>query len=72
MNTEQIKKWNEDRPRRHKEFEALVKPLMKFLNDNYSPYTSIVITPSNTEVSQVNVLVRTEVCKAILKLNIEC
>jgi hypothetical protein len=60
MNAEQFEKWNQDRPRRQAEFTQLVKPLIKFLNENYSPYANIVITCDNAELSQTDVSLHTE------------
>lgn len=42
------------------EFTQLVKPLIKFLNENYSPYANIVITCNNAELSQTDVSLHTE------------
>lgn len=38
---------NEDR---RQEFEALAKPLIKFLNDYYHPHVAIIITPDSAEI----------------------
>jgi len=35
---------------KQKEFEALAKPLIKFLNDNYCPHVSVIITPDSAEL----------------------
>ncbi len=32
------------------EFEVLARPLIKFINDNHHPHTSIIITPTSAEV----------------------
>ena len=32
------------------EFEKLARPLIKFLNDNFSPHTTIIISPVNAEL----------------------
>ena len=32
------------------EFRALSEPLIKFLNDNWHPHTTIVITPTSAEL----------------------
>ncbi|MDO9536087.1 MAG: hypothetical protein Q7J85_12345 [Bacillota bacterium] len=32
------------------EFEALARPLMKFLNDNCHPHVSVIVTPTNGEL----------------------
>lgn len=32
------------------EFEALVHPLVKWLNDNYDPYSAILITPDRAQL----------------------
>lgn len=34
------------------EFEKLAKPLIKYLNDNHNPHTSIRITTTSAEVVQ--------------------
>jgi hypothetical protein len=34
------------------EFEALTRPLIQWLNENYDPPTSITITPDSAEVMQ--------------------
>lgn len=31
-------------------FEALVKPLIKYLNENHHPHVTIVITPTGAEL----------------------
>jgi hypothetical protein len=61
MTTEQFEKWNKDRPRRQAEFTELAKPLIKWLNENYSPYATIVITCDKAEVSQTDVVMTTTV-----------
>lgn len=33
-----------------KEFEALVRPLIKFLCDNCHPHVSVIVTPTNAEL----------------------
>lgn len=37
--------------RNQEEFEALVRPLMKWINDNYHPHTHIIITLDTAEIS---------------------
>lgn len=32
------------------EFKALTGPLMKWLNDNHNPHTTIIVTPTSAEV----------------------
>lgn len=59
MTKEQRDKWNQDRPRRQVEFNALVKPLMKWLNENYNPYCSIYITQTMAEVSETDITLNT-------------
>jgi arsenate reductase-like glutaredoxin family protein len=39
-----------DRMRESQEFEALARPLIKYLNENHHPHTTIIITPTNAEV----------------------
>jgi hypothetical protein len=60
MTEEQRDEWNKDRPRRRKEFTELVKPLMKWLNENYNPYCSIYITQSMAEISETDITFVTE------------
>lgn len=38
------------RERKRDEFEDLAKPLIKFLNNNYHPHASIIITPDSAEI----------------------
>ena len=59
MSKEQRDKWNKDRPRRQVEFNALVKPLMKWLNENYNPYCSIYVTQTRAEVSETDITLTT-------------
>lgn len=40
----------EEEKKVNKKFEKLVKPLMKFLSDNYHPRVYIVITPTSAEI----------------------
>lgn len=35
---------------KRKDFEAAAKPLLKFLNDNYNPHTTVIVTPTGAEV----------------------
>lgn len=35
------------------EFEAVAKPLIKWLNDNHHPHTTIIITPDRAEIMEV-------------------
>ncbi len=39
-------------PEKLNEFEALARPLIKYLNDNHDPHTSIIITTTDAEVVQ--------------------
>ena len=32
------------------QFEELVRPLIQFINDNYHPHTTIVVTSTNAEI----------------------
>jgi len=32
------------------DFEQLAKTLIKFLNDNHNPHTTIIITPTSAEI----------------------
>lgn len=41
------------------EFERLVRPLVKWLNDNTHPHASVVITPTSAEVLEGIAVVRT-------------
>ncbi len=34
------------------EFEKLARPLIKYLNDNHDPHTTIIITTTNAEMLQ--------------------
>ena len=36
------------------EFEALARPLIEWLNDNYHPHVTAIITPTNAEVLEGN------------------
>ncbi len=36
--------------KQRKEFEALVRPVIKFLCDNYHPHVEVVITPTRAEL----------------------
>jgi hypothetical protein len=36
--------------RRVKELEALSKPLIKWLNENFHPHVTVIITPTSTEL----------------------
>lgn len=42
------------------EFESLAKPLVKFLNDNYHPHVSIIITPDSAEILSGEMAFHTE------------
>jgi hypothetical protein len=42
------------------EFEALSKPLIKFLNDNFNPHSKIIIEPDGAEVVSGEMSVRTQ------------
>lgn len=33
-----------------KEFQAIVRPLIKWLNDNYHPHVTVIVTPTNAEL----------------------
>lgn len=35
-----------------KEFEEVVKPVIKWLNDNCHPHTQVLITPTDAELSE--------------------
>jgi hypothetical protein len=35
---------------KRKEFEELGKPLIKFLNDNFHPHVTVVVTPTGIEL----------------------
>lgn len=32
------------------EFESLVRPLMKYLSENYNPHVQVIITQTNAEL----------------------
>lgn len=32
------------------EFEAITRPLIKFLNDNCHPHVSVIVTPTDAEI----------------------
>lgn len=36
----------------NKEFTELVKPLIKFLCDNYHPHVTIIVTPTGAELME--------------------
>ena len=40
----------EENKKEIKEFENLCRPLIKWLNDNYHPHVTILITPINAEL----------------------
>jgi len=42
------------------EFEALCKPVMKFLCDNYHPHVHVIIDPDSAELSSGEMAFRTE------------
>ncbi len=42
------------------EFEQLAKPLIKFLNENFNPHTTIIITPTDAEVLSGEMAIATE------------
>ena len=35
-----------------KEFEALARPVIKYLNDNHHPHTTVIITPDSAEIME--------------------
>lgn len=35
---------------KQEQFETLAKPLIKFLNDEYHPHVTIIITPGSAEI----------------------
>lgn len=37
---------------RIKEFEELAKPLVKWLNENYHPHVTVIITPTSVELME--------------------
>lgn len=39
-------------PEQREEFAKLIMPLIKYLNDNYHPYTTITITSTGAELSE--------------------
>ena len=43
------------------EFEKLVKPLVDYINDNYDPYTIIVVEFNKAEIKRVEICVPFEV-----------
>lgn len=50
-----IQKENKVTEEQRAEFERLARPLIKYLNDNCNPHTSIIITPTSAELSIGNV-----------------
>ena len=34
------------------EFNELIRPIIKFLNDNYHPHVHVIITPTGAELSE--------------------
>ena len=42
------------------EFEALAKPMIKFLNDNFCPHCHIYIDPTTAELSEGDMAFYTE------------
>lgn len=45
---------------KRKEFEALAKPLIKFLNDNWHPHTKIIIDSTTAEIVTGEMSIYTE------------
>ena len=43
-----------------KEFESIVRPLIKFLNDNCHPHVSVIVDNSTAELSEGVCVFRTE------------
>lgn len=37
---------------KHKEFEELALPLMKWLNDNYHPHVTVIVTSASAELME--------------------
>lgn len=51
--------WKHQCSDKNAEFEKLVRPLMAWLNDNYHPHTTIIVTPDSAEVLEVSQCFRT-------------
>jgi len=43
-----------------KEFEALAKPLIKYLNDNHNPHAQIIIDSTSAEVVEGQYCINTK------------
>lgn len=42
------------------DFEAASKPLIKWLNENCNPHTTVIVTPSSSEVMSGSAAIRCE------------
>jgi len=45
---------------KQKEFEVLARPLIKFLNDNYHPHVTVIITPDSAELLEGVIAIQTK------------
>lgn len=45
---------------KRKKFEAAVKPLIKFLNDNYDPHTKIIVENDRAEIINMSMSMMTD------------
>lgn len=43
----------------HKEFEEAAKPLIKFLNDNFHPHASVIVTTTSAEIVSAEMIIHT-------------
>lgn len=48
--------WTEEK---RKEFEAVAKPLIKWINDNGHPHMSVIITPTSAELVEGSIGIHT-------------
>jgi len=38
--------------KQRKEFEEIARPMLRFLNDNCYPHVTVIITPTNAELTE--------------------
>ncbi len=39
-------------PEKFKEFEAIARPVIAWLNENYHPHVTVIITPDSAEIME--------------------
>lgn len=57
MSTEQL---SEKELLKQKSFEEAAKPLMKWLNENANPHSTVIVTPTNAELLSGEMCIYTE------------